>query len=182
MKWMEDIMEEKRKKELFSWLKSIVIALVLALIIREFIFTPVLVSGQSMEPTFQNDNRVIITKIHTINHFDLIVFQAIHSETNFIKRVIGLPGDMVVMKDDHLYINGEEYEEAYVQSNKEKVFEGQKLTEDFEVEVPQGFLYVLGDNRENSTDSRVLGFIDEKTVVGEVKFRFYPLHKFGIPK
>lgn len=175
-------MSEERKKELFSWIKSIVIALILALIIREFILTPVIVSGQSMQPTFENNNRVVITKIHTIDNFDMIVFKAIHTDTNLIKRVIGLPGDTVVMKDDELSINGKVYDEPYLQSNKDAVFEGQKLTENLEVEVPEGYLYVLGDNRRNSTDSRVLGFIEEKTVIGEVKFRFYPLRSIGIPK
>lgn len=175
-------MKEEHKKEVWSWVKSAAVALVLALIIREFIFTPVFVSGQSMEPTFQSSNRVVITKIHSIDHFDMIVFKAIHSDTNLIKRVIGLPGDVVVMKNDQLTINGEEYEEPYLDANKKEVFEGQKLTQDFEVEVPEGFLYVLGDNRRNSTDSRVLGFIDEKMVIGEVKFRFYPLKAIGVPK
>lgn len=182
MSGTEDTMTEERKKELVSWIKSIAIALILALLIREFIFTPVIVSGQSMEPTFHNNDRVVITKIHTIDHFDMIVFKAIHSDTNLIKRVIGLPGDVIVMQDDQLYINGDAYDEPYVEANKEAVFEGQKLTGDFEVEVPKGFLYVLGDNRRNSTDSRVLGFIEEKMVIGEVKFRFYPLKDFGIPK
>lgn len=182
MSGTEDTMTEERKKELVSWIKSIAIALILALLIREFIFTPVIVSGQSMEPTFHNNDRVVITKIHTIDHFDMIVFKAIHSDTNLIKRVIGLPGDVIVMKDDQLTINGETYDEPYVKANKEAIFEGQKLTGDFEAEVPEGFLYVLGDNRRNSTDSRVLGFIEEKMVIGEVKFRFYPLNDFGIPK
>ena len=65
---------------------------------------------------------------------------------------------------------------------KHEIFEGQKLTQDFKVEVPEGYLYVLGDNRRNSTDSRIIGFIDEKSVVGSVKFRFYPFREMGIPK
>ena len=175
-------MKEESKKEIFSWFKSVVIALILALIIREFIFTPVIVSGKSMEPTFHNDNRVVITKIHEIDNFDMIVFHAPGAEGDYIKRVIGIPGDFVVMKDDRLYINGEEYPEDYVKENREQIFEGQKLTQDLEVEVPDGYLYVLGDNRRNSTDSRVIGLVDEKSVVGEVKFRFYPLKDLGIPK
>jgi signal peptidase I len=175
-------MKEGGKSELISWIQSVAIAFVIALVIRQFLFTPVVVSGQSMHPTFENDNKVVISKIYKIDRFDMIVFHAPNSDDDFIKRVIGLPGDVVVMKDDTLYINGEEYAEDYVQRNKDEVFEGQKLTQDFKVEVPEGYLYVLGDNRRNSTDSRILGFIDEKSVVGSVKFRFYPFNEIGIPK
>lgn len=175
-------MKEKSKRELMSWIQSLAIAFIIAIVIRQFLFTPVIVSGQSMEPTFENANKIVISKIHKINRFDMIVFHAPNSEEDFIKRVIGLPGDVVVMKDDKLTINGVEYEEDYIQANKEKMFEGQKLTEDFEVEVPQGHLYVLGDNRRHSTDSRELGVINEKSVVGAVTFKFYPLRDIGFPK
>lgn len=179
---MASNLNEKGKKELISWIKSVAIALVLAVLIRQFLYTPVTVSGQSMEPTFEHDNRIVITKIHKIDRFDMIVFHSPYSEDDFIKRVIGLPGDVVIMKDDQLYINGEEYEEEYIEANKKKVHEGQRLTENFEVEVPEGYYYVLGDNRQNSTDSRVIGFIDRKSVVGKVFFRFYPIKSIGIPK
>ena len=175
-------MKEKSKYELMSWIQSLAVAFVIAIVVRQFLFTPVIVSGQSMEPTFKNDNKIVISKIHKINRFDMIVFHAPNSEEDFIKRVIGLPGDVVVMKDDSLYINGEEYLEDYVQANKDQIFEGQKLTQDFEVEVPEGYLYVLGDNRRHSMDSRVIGVIDEKSVVGAVTFKFYPLREIGIPK
>ena len=178
-------MNEKTKKEIISWIKSIAVALILAFVIRQYILTPVIVSGQSMEPTFEENNRIIITKINKINkinRFDMVVFHAPNSEDDYIKRVIGLPGDIVVMKNDKLSINGVEYKEEYVQSNKETIFKGQKLTQDFEVEVPEGYLYVLGDNRRDSTDSRALGFIDRKAVVGKVTFRYYPLQDIGIPK
>src|SRR5690606_40240528 len=113
-----------------------------------------------MAPTFEHDNRIVITKIHNIERSDMIVFHSPYSEDDFIKRVIGLPGDVVIMKDDQLYINGETFEEEYIADNKEKIHEGQRLTENFEVEVPEGHYYVLGDNRQNSTDSRTIGFIN----------------------
>ncbi|MDW0115010.1 signal peptidase I [Sporosarcina saromensis] len=175
-------LKTETKKEVWSWIKSIVIACVLVFVIRQFLFAPVLVSGQSMEPTFESENRVVISKIHKLDHFDLIVFHAPGSKEDYIKRVIGLPGDTVEMKDDKLFINGKEYEETYVQANKERIFENQKLTEDFEVTVPEGQLFVLGDNRRNSTDSRTIGCIDESAVVGKVGFRFYPFNSIGIPK
>ncbi len=175
-------MSGKEKAEMRSWIKSVVIAFVLAVLIRQFVYTPVTVSGQSMKPTFEHDHRLVITKMHTINRFDMIVFNAPNSEADFIKRVIGLPGDVVMMKDDHLYINGEEHVETYVEENMKEIYEGQKLTENFEVEVPKGYYYVLGDNRRNSTDSRSIGFIGEASIIGKVSFRFYPLKSIGIPK
>lgn len=175
-------MTKEKESNTSSWIKSIIIALIVAFIVREFIFTPVQVLGPSMEPTFEHEDRVVITKIHSIDNFDIVIFDAITEESKYIKRVIGLPGDRVVMENDQLFINDVPFDEPYVEDNKAAVFEGQKLTEDFEVEVPKGYLYVLGDNRRESTDSRVLGFIDEKTVVGEVKLRIHPLNRFGLPK
>lgn len=175
-------MKKETKKEIFSWVKSLVIAFALVLIVRQFLFSPVLVSGQSMEPTFESNNRVVISKIHKLDHFDLVVFHAPNSKEDYIKRVIGLPGDTVVMKDDRLFINGKEYDEPYIQENKDKLFKDQKLTQDFEVTVPEGQLFVLGDNRRNSTDSRAIGCIDESSVVGKVEFIFYPFNSIGFPK
>ena len=175
-------MRKETTSEILSWVKAIAVACVLVFVIRHFLFSPVIVSGQSMEPTFESENRVIISKIHKLDHFDLVVFHAPGSEEDYIKRVIGLPGDTVVMQDDKLFINGKEYEEEYIKANKEQLFTDQKLTEDFEVTVPEGQLFVLGDNRKNSTDSRDIGCIDADSVVGKVGFRFYPFNSIGFPK
>ena len=175
-------MYERSHTEFYSRLRSIFIAFFLAILIRHYLFTPVIVSGQSMEPTFEHNNKLVISKIYKIHHFDMIVFHAPGTEDDFIKLVIGLPGDVIEMIDDTLYINGEEYEEEYIQSVKARIGEGQKLTEDFAIRVPEGQLFVLGDNRRNSMDSRVLGCIDKDSVVGVVKFRFAPIREMGVPK
>ena len=175
-------MEAESKKEFWSWGKSLVVAVIVAFVVRQFLFTPVIVSGESMEPTYHNNNRVVISKISKLDHFDKIVFHAPNAEEDFIKRVIGLPGDTVIMDDDTLTINGKEYPEHYLDSNKEAMPEGQTLTQDFEVQVPEGQLFVMGDNRANSMDSRIFGSIDEDSVVGKVKFRFYPFTEIGNPK
>ncbi|GEN83888.1 signal peptidase I [Sporosarcina luteola] len=175
-------MKKETTNEIMSWIKSIAVACVLVFVIRHFLFSPVIVSGQSMEPTFESENRVVISKIHKLDHFDLIVFHAPGSKEDYIKRVIGLPGDTVVMKDDKLFINGKEYKEEYLEANKDQIFKDEKLTQDFEVTVPEGQLFVLGDNRRNSTDSRIIGCIDQESVVGKVGFRFYPFNSIGFPK
>lgn len=175
-------MKKETKSEIMSWVKSLAIAFVIVFVVRQFLFAPVVVSGQSMEPTFESNNRVVISKIHKLDHFDLVVFHAPGTKEDYIKRVIGLPGDTVEMKDDQLFINGKAFDEPYIEENKEKIFKDQKLTEDFEVTVPEGQLFVLGDNRRNSTDSRIIGCIDESSVVGKVEFRFFPFNSIGIPK
>ena len=119
----------------------------------------------------------------------MIVFHAPDVDgKDYIKRVIGLPGDSIDMKDDVLYINGKAVEEPYLNANKEDN-PINKLTEDFslqektgESQVPKNMLFVMGDNRLISKDSRIFGFISYDSIVGEVKFRFYPLQEIGIPK
>ncbi|WP_409305920.1 signal peptidase I [Peribacillus sp. SCS-155] len=174
-------MNENAKREAWSWIKSLLIALVIVFICREFIFTPVKVEGKSMMPTFEDNNRIIVSKISKLEHLDMIVFHSPVSSENYIKRLIGMPGDVVEVKDDTLFINGKKYEEPYLKANKQMIPFKQHLTEDFKVTVPNGSLFVMGDNRRNSSDSREFGFIAKKAVIGEVKFRFYPLREVGMP-
>lgn len=168
-------------KVLISWMKVIFLTAVIVVFTRQYLFEPVVVHGKSMMPTIEEDDKIILTKVSRITNFDLIVFAA-PTGKNLIKRVIGLPGDRVKMKDDQLYLNGEPVEEPYLAENrklaKEKGYK--RLTEDFpEFTVPSGSYYVLGDNRLNSVDSRVLGVILERAVVGEAKFRLAPAKHAG---
>lgn len=103
---------------MFSWIKSIVIALVIVVGVRHFLFAPTTVHGESMYPTFEDSNRVILNKISDVDRFDMIVFHAPDADENYIKRVIGLPGDTVEMKNDVLYINGKAYKEPYLKESK----------------------------------------------------------------
>jgi len=181
-------MKENIKKEVFSWIRTILVALIIAFLFRQFIFTPSIVHGESMSPTLHENDKLIISKISEIHRFDTIVFDAPDADEHYVKRVIGLPGDSVKMRDDVLYINGEPIEETYLEVEDEGIpFE--KMTGDFTLEeltgvpkVPKGSLFVLGDNRLNSKDSRYFGFITEESVLGEVKFRVYPFKNIGLPK
>ncbi|MGE7780954.1 signal peptidase I [Peribacillus sp. NPDC097264] len=170
------------KKELFSWVKSVLIALIVVFICRQFLFVPVTVKGESMEPTYENNDRIVVTKFGNIEHFDMVVFHAPDAEKDYIKRVIGLAGDSVEMKDDVLYINGKQYKEPYVESKKEEIQSDENLTENFDVKVPKGTLFVMGDNRRHSWDSRRFGVIREDSLVGKVEFRFFPLNELGAPQ
>lgn len=179
-------MQENTKKESFISWKTFFLVLAIAFVCRQFLFVPTIVKGESMAHTFENNNGVIVSKTSKIDRFDFIVFKAPDSNETYIKRVIGLPGDHIMMKDDVLYINGEKYEENYVNRAPEG-FPLAQVTEDFTLEektgesqVPEGHLFVMGDNRSKSNDSRFFGFIEEDSVIGEVKVRFYPFNEFSI--
>lgn len=179
-------MENKWIAEIFSWLKALLIALVIVLLFRHFLITPSVVKGESMMPNLQDGDRIILSKISEINRFDEIAFKAPDADDNYVKRVIGVPGDTVEMRNDQLIINGQEFEEPYLDEFKESLSDGYTLTEDFTLEtltgqekVPEGKFFVLGDNRQRSKDSRMFGFIDEETVIGDVKFRIWPIQSIG---
>lgn len=172
---------EEPAHQLIAWMKVIILASLVILGARQFIFEPVEVHGKSMMPTFEENDRIILMKISEIEHADMIVFK-VAEDRNYLKRVIGTPGDVVEMNNDHLYINGIETDEPYLEQNRKvaRQLGYKQLTEDFPaVTVPAGYYFVLGDNRLNSVDSRILGFIKEETIIGEVKFRLSPIEHLG---
>lgn len=163
------------KAELFSWLKTLGLAFIIVILCRQFVFSPTMVHGESMLPTFENKDRVFVTKISKIDRFDIIVFDAPDDDTYYVKRVIGLPGDHVEVKNNILYINGKRYKEPYLQGEDgHGMFTGDFTLEEVtgESKVPPGSFFVLGDNRPFSKDSRIFGFISKDTIFGEVKFRY----------
>ncbi|GKV55611.1 signal peptidase I [Sporosarcina sp. NCCP-2222] len=183
--------EKKTKNETLEWVKALLIAFGLAAIIRIFLFTPIVVDGISMMPTLEDGDRMIVNKIgYTIgtpNRFDIVVFHA-PEQKDYIKRVIGLPGDTVEYRDDVLYVNGQAYDEPYLDEYKKTVTDG-PLTEDFTLEekidrktVPEGYVFVMGDNRRKSKDSRHIGAVPIDEIIGSTKFIFWPIEDFGMVK
>ncbi|KIL47696.1 signal peptidase I [Jeotgalibacillus campisalis] len=177
------------KNEWWEWAKALLIAVAVAGIIRFFLFTPIVVEGLSMMPTLHDGNRMIVNKFsYTLSEpsrFDVIVF---HTEENsdYIKRVIGLPGDEITYKNDQLYVNDEPVDEPYLENYKLEL-NGEILTGDFTLEdltghktVPSGELFVLGDNRRYSKDSRHIGTIEINEIVGDANFIFWPLNDVRI--
>src|SRR5690606_14683150 len=102
---------------LISWMKVIILAGIVILAARQFIYEPVEVHGKSMMPTFEENDRIILMKISDIERFDMIVFKVERGQ-NYLKRVIGIPGDVVEIADDHLLINGKETEEPFLEENR----------------------------------------------------------------
>lgn len=181
--------EGKKKNETWEWVKALLIAFGLAAIIRVFLFTPIVVDGVSMMPTLENGDRMIVNKIgYTIGEpkrFDVVVFHA-PEEKDYIKRVIGLPGDEVEYRDDILYINGEPFEEPYLDQYKSEIADS-PLTEDFTLEekigsktVPADHIFVMGDNRRKSKDSRHIGAVGIDKIIGSTKVVFWPIKDFGV--
>ena len=176
----------KSKKEIFEWIKAVTVAIILAIMVRAIFLTPIVVDGASMNPTLHNKDRMLVTKIGEPKRFDIVVFHAPDGR-DYIKRVIGLPGDQIEYKNDILYINGKAYEEPYLEQYKEKTNEG-TLTDSFTLKetavgretVPKGHLFVLGDNRQHSTDSREIGAVPLDKVIGKTKIVYYPFKEMKI--
>lgn len=161
-------------KELYPY----VLIVIIVVLIRTFIITPVIVSGDSMNPNLNNGELLLVRKINynsnTINRFDIIVIKEGNEE--IIKRVIGLPGEYVSYKNNKLYVNRKLVKENYTFRD----------TKDFNLEevctcssIPKGKYLVLGDNRPISKDSRSIGLIDEEDIVGKAVLRIWPITKIG---
>ena len=185
------ILEKSKKNELWDWIKTIAVAGFFVMAMRMFIFSPILVDGASMMPTYEDGDKVIVNKISKhlsgIDRFDVIVFEAPIGK-DYIKRVIGLPGDHIAYEDDILYVNGEALEEPYLDEYKEQLLDNGLLTYNFTLEsitdyevIPEGYLFVLGDNRRKTTDSRDprVGLVPMKKVLGKAHFRIYPFDSIG---
>ena len=177
----------KEKNEWWEWMKALLIAVGLAAIIRYFLFAPIVVDGLSMMPTLHNGDRMIVSKLGEPERFDIVVFHA-PEEKDYIKRVIGLPGDKVEYKNDTLYINGKAINEEYLQEYKDQFSDG-PLTEDFalkdiidEETVPEGEIFVMGDNRRFSKDSRHIGTVSLDEVIGDTKVIYWPVKDIGFVK
>ena len=160
-----------------------IIIVVVVLLIKSFLVAPVRVVGPSMEHTLLNGDIMILDKIsyrfNEIKRFDIVVVNS--NEGLIIKRVIGLPGDKIEYKNNKLYINGEYYKEDYLDGDvKTGDFILEQLTGD--ETIPQGYYFVLGDNREESKDSRTIGLIKEKQIQGKARLTLFPFARFGIKK
>lgn len=183
----EDIPEEKqtsRGREVLSWIFYIVIVLVLTFVIITFIGQRTQVIGESMEPTLANGDNLIVDKLtyrfHDPKRFDIIVFPYQYKEnTNYIKRIIGLPGETVQIIGSDIYINGEILDEDYGAEPIESA--GIAASP---IQLGSDEYFVLGDNRNHSSDSRVadVGIIKRGSIIGRAWVRIYPFNKIGVLK
>ncbi len=149
------------------------------LVIYMFLFRPFQVNGESMFPNFY-DREYVLTNLISLRvsqlvRGDVIVFQAPPDPTkDFIKRVIGIPGDSVVLRNGDVYVNNQKLDESSYLSSEVKTYGGYFLKEGVEITVPDDSLFVLGDNRPFSSDSREWGFVPKSAVIGKSFFVYWP--------
>ncbi|MGF7056370.1 signal peptidase I [Brassicibacter mesophilus] len=174
--------DNKIRKEIYEWIKSIALAVIIAVLIKTFLFNTTYVLGYSMYPTLHERDRLFTNKIVYMlgepKKGDIVVLKAPDDpDKDYIKRVIGVSGDKVEIIDGKVYVNdevlNEEYisEEAYTYTYEDSVWE-----------VPEEYVFVLGDNRNKgaSKDSRYLGLISIDSIKGKASYRYYPFDsRFG---
>ena len=156
---------------------SYVVVIVIALLIKEFVFSPIKVNGTSMYPTLNDGDIMILNEIgyhlNGVNRFDIVVVKK--NNDRIIKRVIGLPGEKVTYKDNKLFINGEEVIEDFTHDITHN-FDLSEINVDV---IPEGYYFVVGDNRGNSKDSRMIGLVSRSEIKGKTSFVIFPFSKFG---
>lgn len=207
----------EKTKDIVEWIICILVALILALLIRYFIGTPTVVKMTSMKPTLLSDQRLILNRWTRTTHqrperSDIITLEAPSDKLvdlddtenviarydnepsnwfnkftyyfleigkeSYIKRVIALPGEHLEIKDGKVYINGEELDEPYLQDNV--ITNAGDVDKPFyDLVVPENCVFVMGDNRAGSTDSRAFGCIPLDKIEGTVWIRFWPFNLFG---
>ena len=168
---------------ILSFLETVVIALVISVVLYLFIMTPHEVVGNSMHPTYKNGEYLMANKItYRIGdpqRGDVIIFKFSDTQ-DFIKRVIGLPGDTVMLKDGQMYINGTQLDESKYLNSSIYTNGGSFLTEGESIVVPDGEYFVCGDNRPHSSDSREFGPINQSEIKGKAWIVYFPFSEFRI--
>lgn len=169
------------KKEVIEWTKCIVVSILVALLIKTFVFNSTKVIGNSMNPTLEQNDRLFSNKIVYVigepKRGDVIILKAPDDPTkDYIKRVIGVEGDKIEIRDGIVYLNGKAIEENYIADGAFTDIYAENTWE-----VPKDHVFVLGDNRGpgESNDSRSFGIIETEKVKGKASLRYFPFNKFG---
>lgn len=162
-----------------AWLRDLIIAVAVALIFVLFLYQPVRVEGFSMMPRLQNDERLFVNKFafhfESVQRGDVVVFwYPRDTRISFIKRVIGVPGDQVAIRNGIVYVNGLRLREPYVLPRFRDHWNYPAVT------VPPDQYYVLGDHRNSSNDSRMWGFVPAQNIYGKAVFAYWPMDDIGL--
>lgn len=174
------------KKEVWEWVQAIVIAVVIAFILRTFVLTLVKVQGESMEPTLQQSDRLYVNRfMYTPEKGDIVIFRpASDPKRPYVKRVIATEGDSVYIdfETGEVFINGEVLDEEYILEPTHRngsyitgLMEHGTYSKENPIIVEKDKVFVMGDNRNNSKDSREIGQVPNDEIIGHALFRFWPL-------
>lgn len=155
-----------------------IIIIIVIILVKCFVVTPVRVNGRSMLPTLKEKDIMVLNKLayrnKDIKRFDIVVVKD-HGEL-IIKRVIGLPGETITYKDNILYVNGKKVDEKFTKVKD-------KNLEDYSSKkIPKGHYFVVGDNRPESADSRMIGFIKKENIKGKSVYTIFPFSRIGKKK
>lgn len=213
---MEEVGKKNNIKEVIEWILCILIAVVLALFVRHYVFTPTVVRQKSMETTLIEGDRLFLNRLSmtlkqeikrgeiitfeapsekrlTVSQFDKYKPVAIYNneptnvfskfarnileidKESYIKRVIGVAGDQILIDNGKVYVNGQELQESYLQDGVQTERTGLV----YDITVPEGYVFAMGDNRKSSVDCREFGCIPIKKIESKVWIRFWPFNKFG---
>ena len=169
---------------IFDIIETVVLALAIFVVIYLFLFQPHQVKGASMEINFHDGEYILTDKIsYRLNdpeRGNVVVFKAPRNpELDYIKRIIGLPGEKIKIENNSIFINGKKLEEEYLPEDF-KTSGGLFLQKDKEIIIPENSYFVLGDNRSHSSDSREWGSIQKENIVGKAFLRYWPPQKIGI--
>ena len=168
---------------IYSFIETVVIALVIAVVLYLFIMTPHEVLGNSMYPTYKNGEYLMANKLTyrfgEPRRGDVIIFK--YSDTqDFIKRIIGIPGDNIMVKDGKVYVNGTQLDQTTYLEETVYTSGGDYLTEGETITIGESQYFVLGDNRPHSSDSRTFGPIKENQIKGKAWIVYLPISEFRI--
>jgi len=167
------------RREVRAWTRDLLLALGLATVIIVFLYQPVKVEGTSMAPLLTDQERIFINKFvyrfEPIERGDVVVFwYPLDRSKSFIKRVVGLPGETVEIRQGRVYVDGQRLEEPYVpvQYTDSSAYGP--------VRVPAGEYFLMGDHRASSNDSRVFGPVPSRYIYGKAVFAYWPVQRFGL--
>ena len=167
---------KKQKSEVKSWVICILCAAAAAILLRMFVFEIVNVSGQSMVPTLADGESLFVEKVSRyfgdVHRKDIVIIKYKSENEPYVKRVVGLPGDTVAVHDGALYVNGEKWDEPYINTD----YIDYELDEET---VPENCYFVLGDNRNESQDSADLGPVTRDELIGHALCIVWPIGRIG---
>lgn len=176
--------KESWGKFIFDVIVMTTITLGIFFLLLRFVISNDRVSGASMQPNFEDNDRLVTWRNFSPKYNDVVVLRAPKTPQDvpgafYVKRIIGLPGDTIVSKNDQMYINGKLLPEPYLNNHFKKADNdaGETFTTNFTYKVPQGYYFVMGDHRDISRDSRFFGPVKRSALIGKVVFRYYPFNK-----